>query len=146
MGPGAPHPVKSWRCCQSRRGTGSAVSQGLLDKLIKSRLANTGAAGPRERKGAPRPPGWKARPGHSAIPPSPSSRPPGLFNLRQIILAKVDQALHTQTPSDPAQDNARLCQEILGVPATPGSQARAGPNLAVGWRLLPRSRGSSGGV
>ncbi|KAB0370529.1 hypothetical protein E2I00_010535, partial [Balaenoptera physalus] len=44
---------------------------------------------------------------------------PGLFNLRQIILAKVDQALHTQTPADPAKDNARLSQEILGGPAMP---------------------------
>ncbi|KAJ8775637.1 hypothetical protein J1605_016278 [Eschrichtius robustus] len=90
VGPGAPRPVKPWRCCQSRWGTGSAVPQELLDKLIKSRLAN-----------------------------------PGLFNLCQIVLAKVDQALHTQTPSDPAQENARLCQEILGVPATPGTHLPA---------------------
>ena len=123
LGPGAPHPVRPWRCCQSRWGTGSTVPQGLRDKLIKSRQANPGAAGPREGKGAPGPPGWKARPGHSAIPPSPSSRPPGLFNLRQIVLAEVDQALHTQTPADLAQENARLCQEILGGPAMPGSQA-----------------------
>ena len=138
--------MKPWCCCQSWWGTGSAVPQELLDKFIKSRLANPGAAGPRERKGAPVSPSWKARPGHSARPPSPSSCPPGLFNLRQIVLAKLDQALHMQMPSDLAQENARLCQEILGVPATPGSQARAGPTLAVGWRLLPRSRGSSGGV
>ena len=48
LGPGAPHPVRPWRCCQSRWGTGSAVPQGLRDKLIKSRQANPGAAGPRE--------------------------------------------------------------------------------------------------
>uniref|UniRef100_A0A8C0WF30 Thimet oligopeptidase n=1 Tax=Castor canadensis TaxID=51338 RepID=A0A8C0WF30_CASCN len=67
--------------------TGSAVPQELLDKLIQSRQANTGAAST----------------------PTP------------IVLAKVDQALHTQIGADPAEEYARLCQEILGVPATPGT-------------------------
>ncbi|XP_068393726.1 thimet oligopeptidase-like [Eschrichtius robustus] len=102
-----------------------AIAKDLLDKLIKSWLANPGAAGLREWKGAPGPPGWKARPGHSSSPPSPSSHPPCLFNLCPIILAKLDQPLHMQTPSYPAQENARLCEEMLGVPATPGTHLPA---------------------
>lgn len=54
----------------------------------------------------------------------------GLFNLRQIVLAKVDQALHTQTKADPVEVFAQLCEEVLGVPATPGTRCHpAVPHL-----------------
>ncbi|XP_060702004.1 thimet oligopeptidase-like [Hemiscyllium ocellatum] len=69
---------------------GKMIPEDLLDKLLKSRLANT-----------------------------------GLFNLRQIVLAKVDQSLHMSTNVDAKEEYARLCKEIMGVPASPGTNMPA---------------------
>ncbi|XP_051907504.1 neurolysin, mitochondrial isoform X2 [Hippocampus zosterae] len=69
---------------------GSAIPEPLLDKLIASRVANT-----------------------------------GLMNLRQVVLSKVDQSLHTNATADSAAVFAKLCQDILGVPATEGTNMMA---------------------
>ncbi|XP_061788025.1 neurolysin, mitochondrial isoform X2 [Nerophis lumbriciformis] len=78
---------------------GTAIPDELLDKLIASRVANT-----------------------------------GLMNLRQVVLSKVDQSLHSSSCADTAEVFAQHCQDILGVPASAGTNMTASfSHLAEGY-------------
>ncbi|XP_075939559.1 neurolysin, mitochondrial [Anarhichas minor] len=76
---------------------GTPIPDDLLDKLIASRVANT-----------------------------------GLMNLRQVVLGKVDQSLHTSRRADTAEVFAKHYRDILGVPATPGTNMTASFSHLVG--------------
>lgn len=72
----------------------------------------------------------------TVTPPLPS----GLFNLRQIVLAKVDQVLHTQQGVDPAEEYGRLSEEILGIPASPGDETFINVPLCIYKYRGPKKR------
>lgn len=89
---------------------GSPIPDDLLNKLIASRVANTGQTSHKTSKVS------VAANTHTHSVHSPS----GLMNLRQVVLSKVDQSLHTSSDADTAEVYAKHCLDILGVPATPG--------------------------
>ncbi|XP_022105541.1 thimet oligopeptidase-like isoform X1 [Acanthaster planci] len=45
----------------------------------------------------------------------------GVFNLRQILLGTFDQTIHTSAKADTTSVYAGLSKDILGIPATPGT-------------------------
>ena len=47
------------------------------------------------------------------------------MNLNNLVLAKLDHALHTQIGLDLAEEYDRLSKEILGVPASQGTNMPA---------------------
>jgi len=47
------------------------------------------------------------------------------MNMRQIVLASFDQAIHTAASVDIASEFARLSQELMMVPSTPGTNMGA---------------------
>lgn len=107
---------------------GSPIPDHMLDKLIASRVANTGQVpllGPIGRARTFRRVGFL----HS-----------GLANLRQVVLSKVDQTLHSSPRADTAEVFAKHCEEILGVPATPGQFVSDAGSSAAALRRVPLRR------
>ena len=49
----------------------------------------------------------------------------GVLNMRQVVLGTFDQAIHTAASCDSAAELARVTDELMGVPATPGTNMAA---------------------
>lgn len=87
---------------------GSPIPDHMLDKLIASRVASTGQLQFLTQVRTLH--AFK----HVRLLHS------GLVNLRQVVLSRVDQTLHSSPRADTAEVFAKHSEEILGVPATPG--------------------------
>lgn len=87
---------------------GSPIPEHMLDKLIASRVASTGQLQFLTQVRTLH--AFK----HVRLLHS------GLVNLRQVVLSRVDQTLHSSPRADTAEVFAKHSEEILGVPATPG--------------------------
>lgn len=60
------------------------------------------------------------------------------MNLRQVVLSKVDQTLHSSPRADTTEVFAKHCEEILGVPATPGQLISDG-YVTPPWRRVKQA-------
>lgn len=96
---------------------GTPIPDTLLDKLIASRVANTGQTLEFSQNNTTLTFIQKSA---VFIDVLTWLSPSGLMNLRQVVLGKVDQSLHTSPRADTTEVFAQHCQDILGVPATPG--------------------------
>lgn len=95
---------------------GTPIPDDLLDKLIVSRVANTGQnVSSKNHKLS-----YISADIKSLFWCVDLFSQSGLMNLRQVVLSKVDQSLHTGPHADTAAVFAKHYQDILGVPATPG--------------------------